>query len=128
MLRTLPQEEGTYDCLGYILPVPIEKLAEALGVRIQLVEDLTRIAGPSIELENEICGALSRATRTIFVEARLPLEQRRYVIGHEYAHLLYHSDAIHYRQRAARAQASGARGDIQRIRAPHEEREAQRFS
>lgn len=110
MLKTQLERETGKPVPNLVPPLPIEKIALPLGVQIVIVEDLSRIDSPEAELEMQVCGALDRTSRTIFIERRLSPDQQRYTIGHEYAHLFLHSDPIHHRQRATKKQNSPALG------------------
>lgn len=81
---------------GETLPVPVELIvSDSFGLRIRLVDDMTRAPGLAGERSENVSGLLLVADGEIWVneaEARQWDSRKRFTIGHELGHYVMHQE------------------------------------
>jgi len=131
MLLIIKERElGRHVFANELLPIAVAQLIPELGARVEEVEELggVRLHNPWAESDTEVPGLLDRRAKLIIVAKKEPLTEQRYTMAHEVAHLLYHADAHHLRERAARVMNRDAGDDGEFPNHRREEREAEIFA
>ena len=131
MLQIIKESElGRAITPSELVPIDITKLVSELGVRIEEVEELESVIGhnPWTERDTKVPGFFDRRGKRIIVAKRQSLEVQRYTIGHEIAHLMYHSGPHHLRELAVRVRDRGIVEESESSNHKCEEREAEIFA
>jgi Zn-dependent peptidase ImmA (M78 family) len=131
MLQIIKEKELGHPIFrSELLPIDPAKLVPELGARLEEVEELgsAMLRDPWAERDTKVHGLFDRRGKRIIIDKREPFATQRYTIGHEIAHLLYHSNPYHLRERAVRVRDRKIEGDRDSSNHKCEEREAEIFA